>query len=130
MSELIGLPKTLLLVKSLGGTTFLMPKRVTRLGEERYTILADIIGADAASALCRHYGGLAVYIPRCAHALRCIRDKEIILAFEASQGQSANAVIAQLAHTYAISDRRIWKILKGSVDDGNIPRTALQATLF
>lgn len=113
IAALVGLPKTLQLVERLGGTTFPMPKRATRIGEMRYTLLAEVVGVEAAAVLCQHYGGTNLYVPRCATALRRARDAEIVAAFDAvSKNRSANTVVAELALKYRLSDRRVWLILK------------------
>ncbi|ADP87634.1 Mor transcription activator domain protein [Nitratidesulfovibrio vulgaris RCH1] len=113
IAALVGLPKTLQLVERLGGTTFPVPKRATKVGELRYFMLADVVGVEAADLLCRHYGGTNLYVPRCAEALRKARDAEIVATFDReTKEKSASAVVAELALRYRLSDRRIWLILK------------------
>ncbi len=112
--DLIGLAAAMKLVRSLGGTTFPVPKRQTRLGELRYSMLADVVGVDAADALTQRYGGDELYIPRCAAALQAARDAEINEAFVTGTraGRSAADVVFSLARRYKLSDRRVWHILK------------------
>jgi Mor family transcriptional regulator len=112
--DLIGLQKAMKLVRSLGGTTFPVPKRQTKLGELRYNMLADVVGVDAADALVRHFGGGELYVPRCAAALQAARDAEINAYFvaETNKGRSSAEVVFHLARRYKLSDRRIWNVLK------------------
>lgn len=113
IAGLIGLPKTLQLVEALGGTTFPVAKRETRLGEVRYQMLERVVGVEAANELTARYGGTDLYIPRCATALRNVRDAAIVADFDReTQNRSANAVVAEIALRYRLSDRRVWLILK------------------
>ncbi|OLN30427.1 hypothetical protein DVDV_0627 [Desulfovibrio sp. DV] len=112
--ELIGLDTAMKLVRTLGGTTFPVPKRQTRLGELRFNMLADVVGLDAADALVKHFGGGELYVPRCAAALQAVRDAEINDYFvaETNKGRSSAEVVFHLARRYKLSDRRVWLILK------------------
>ena len=112
--DLIGLDKAMKLVRTLGGTTFPVPKRATSLGELRYNVLADVVGVDAADVLVRRFGGDELYIPRCAAALQAARDAAINDTFvvETRAGRSSADVVSVLARRYKLSDRRVWDILK------------------
>ena len=112
--DVVGLERAMKLVRTLGGTTFPVPKRQTKLGELRYNVLADVVGVDAADALVGHYGGDELYIPRCAAALQAARDAAINETYiaETSKGRSSADVVFYLARRYKISDRRVWDILK------------------
>ncbi|MGE4539232.1 MAG: Mor transcription activator family protein [Desulfovibrio sp.] len=112
--DLIGLPKAMTLVRTLGGTTFPVPKRATSLGELRYNVLADVVGVDAADTLVKRFGGDALYVPRCAAALQAARDAAINDTFvaETRAGRSSADVVSALARRYKLSDRRVWDILK------------------
>lgn len=124
IAGLIGLPKTLQLVEALGGTTFPVAKRETKLGELRYQMLADVVGNEAADAMTTRFGGTDLYIPRCAQALRRARDAEIIAHFDReSKKRSANAVVAELALKYRLSDRRVWSVLKFSPEESIVQLT-------
>jgi len=124
--DLIGLDTAMKLVRTLGGTTFPVPKRATKLGELRYNVLADVVGVDAADALVKHFGGEELYIPRCSAALQTVRDAEINNYFvaETNKGRSSAEVVFQLARRYKISDRRVWDILK------TLPKTEVWLNLF
>lgn len=64
----LGPAVTLRLIRALGGTTIPVPMRLTPVGEARYRRLRDMIGEDAAKALCREYAGTNLYIPTCRQA--------------------------------------------------------------
>lgn len=112
--RLIGLIKTLKLVDNLGGTTFPVPVGSNRLGQMRYERLAEVIGEDAATALCAEYARENLYIPNCKEAIRKVRDRIIHSRFDAlvKNGHSSNAAVDMLARENTLCDRRIWKILK------------------
>lgn len=114
IARLIGLPQTLRLVDRLGGTTFPVAKGLTRMGQARYELLAEVIGMDAADTLTAEYGGEPLYIPNCKDALRRARDRAIHSRFDAlvKAGYSANGAVAELARENRLSDRRVWEILK------------------
>ncbi|MDF3931378.1 Mor transcription activator family protein [Pseudomonas citronellolis] len=114
IAEVVGMPAALRLVAELGGTTWEFAKGGNRSGQIRVAALADVIGDEAAQLLTSRVGGTSVYIPRCDAALRRLRDLEIHRQFEQAvrEGVSANTVVAELARTYQLSDRRIWIILK------------------
>jgi len=115
MAEVIGLRKTLRLVEALGGTTFPVPKRETKLGELRFNVLADVVGVDAADILVRRYGSTDLYIPRCAEALRRARDTAICREYDRLiQTMSGNEAVQRLARTHRLSDRRVFDILKNT----------------
>jgi hypothetical protein len=119
IAEVIGMSAALRLVTELGGTTWEFAKGSNRNGQIRVAALADIIGDEAAQLLTGRLGGDVVYIPRCDAALRRLRDLEIHRRFvEAVRfGSGARAVVAELARTYQLSDRRIWIILNQSLPD-------------
>lgn len=125
--RLIGLAKTLRLVDHLGGTTFPVAKGLTRMGQARYELLAEVIGVDAADILTAEYGGEPLYIPNCKDALRRVRDRAIHSRFDAlvKDGYSANGAVAELAREHKLSDRRIWEILKTLPESMDV-----QSTLF
>ena len=110
---LIGMPSTLRLVEELGGTTFPVSKNKTRQGEIRYEVLAETVGVEAADKLTEAFGGVALYIPVCADALRRIRDLTICAQFdEQCKAVGSITAVAKLARDHRLSDRRVWDILK------------------
>lgn len=110
---LIGLPASVRLVEHLGGTTFPVALRKSRLGEIRYEALSEVVGNEAADAITNHFGGECLYIPRCVTALRELMHREIRQEFDAiTREHSALHAVAQLAIRYQLSDRHVWRVLK------------------
>lgn len=109
----IGLRATSELVRQLGGTTFAVPQRETRLGEAKFEALAEVVGPDAAMAMVRHFGGESLYIPRCRDALVEYIYRDIRHTFDRlTRDTSAIQAVSVLAVRYGYSDRHIWSILK------------------
>lgn len=110
----LGPAVTLHLIRALGGTTIPVPMRLTPVGEARYRRLCDMIGEDAAKALCREYAGTNLYIPTCRQAAADERDAAIIKDRDAMAhaGLSEREIVAGLALKYGLSDRHVWRILK------------------
>lgn len=114
MTDRLGLPVVSYLVEKLGGTTIPVPMRATVTGEARYRRLAEIIGNDIATALCREYAGVSLYIPNCRAAVMDARDAEIIAVRDelAKSGVTEREIVERLARRYKLSDRQVWRILK------------------
>lgn len=114
IADIVGLPAALRLVSELGGTSWEFAQGANRNGQIRVAALADIMGDDAAHLLTSRMGGDKIYIPRCANALRRLRDLEINRQFVQGvrEGISANTLVSELARSNKLSDRRIWIILK------------------
>ncbi|MOA08775.1 Mor transcription activator family protein [compost metagenome] len=114
ISEAIGLPAAQRLVEELGGTTWPVAKGVRRLGIIRHEALKEVVGETAANIMAARWANVPLYIPKCDAALRRVRDLEINAQYVQGvrEGISANTLVAELARTYKLSDRRIWEILK------------------
>lgn len=114
IADAVGMSAALQLVEELGGTSWEFAKGANRNGRIKVAALADIIGDEAAQRLTERVKGNNIYIPRCAVALRRLRDLEINQQFVQAvrEGVSANTVVADLARTNRLSDRQIWNILK------------------
>lgn len=100
--------------------------RASAIGEARYRRLCEIIGKEIATALCREYGGVSLYIPNCRSTIMDARDAELI-AFRnalAKQGITEREIVEKLARRYQLSDRQVWRILK------RVPCQTANAPLF
>lgn len=125
--KLIGLPTTVRLVEQLGGTTFPVALRRSRLGEIRYEALAEIVGPEAADQLTGHFGGDVLYIPRCVKAIRELMYRSIRSEFDMlTREHTANHAVTRLALRYRMADRHVWRILKrADASECNVPQAEL-----
>lgn len=113
IASLIGLPKALKLIEAWGGTTFPVSKNKRRDGQIRYAALAEVVGVDAADTLTRHFGGEVLAIPRCAAALREVRDRMIRAEFDQeTRAHPAVHAVSLLARRYQMTERNVWMLLK------------------
>lgn len=127
--QLIGLPLTVKLINSWGGTTFPVSKNQTRLGQIRFEALAEVVGTDAATILTRHFGGETFAIPRCHAAMLEVRNRDIRREFDRiTREHSAIHAAATLARQHGLTDRTIWEIL--SKADSYDMRQTRQESLF
>ena len=110
----LGPAVTLHLVRTIGGTTVPVPMRATPLGEARYRRLCEMIGEEAATALCREYAGTNLYIPACSRAAADRRDAALIADRDAMSraGLSEREIVTGLALKYSLSDRHVWRVLQ------------------
>ena len=85
-----------------------------RLGIIRHEALKEVVGETAANIMAERWANVPLYIPKCDAAMRRVRDLEINRQYVQGvrEGISANTLVAELARTYKLSDRRIWEILK------------------
>ena len=127
IARVVGMPTAVRLVEELGGASWEFAKGSNRNGLIRVAALADLLGEEAARRLTQHLGGEKIYIPRCADALRRLRDLEIHRQFEQAvrEGVSANTVVAELARSNRLSDRRVWEILKQPLAQEDAPQGML-----
>ncbi|MCW3479716.1 DNA transposition protein [Neisseriaceae bacterium JH1-16] len=113
IAELIGTSRALKLIEVWGGTTFPVSKNKRRDGQIRFEALAEVVGVEAANTLTRHFGGEVLSIPRCAAAMREVRDRMIRAEFDSeTREHSAIHVVSQLARKYQMTERWVWCVLK------------------
>jgi len=112
IAVLIGLAHTLKLIEAFGGTTFPVSKNRRRMGQIRYEALAEVVGVDAADTLTHHYGGDMLAIPKCAQALRELRDRRLRADFDLlTCNGGAVPAVTQLARRYRLTERHVWRLL-------------------
>jgi hypothetical protein len=94
-ARIAGLESAIACVNAFRGMQITIPK-----GEDNNTAgrVAEVMGKDAALAICKEYGGEVLGIPRC-HALRSeMRARAIRSAFDA--GEDVNTLARRFDMTY------------------------------
>jgi Mor family transcriptional regulator len=88
------------LVIEYGGTRLIVPKKPPV--EHR---LSELIGYNAMTTLCLHFGGEVVTFPACLSLKLEFRNAEILA------GKRAGLTLSQLARKYELTERTICKAL-------------------
>lgn len=105
MSELIGLPATMQIVRQYGGVRLYVPKEIPADHP-----LMKLIGICNAITLADAYGGETLEIGRAEAAVREIRDTEIRQQWPALSQR-------QLALKYGLTERQVRNIVSSSQQD-------------
>lgn len=106
--EVIGLDATIDLVKMFGGDEITVPGLVD--GDARmWDLLVECVGREAAVQLVEHFGEARVYVPMCQAALRSLRNREIVTAYDAGEPFDA------IRRRHKISRSYLFRLLKRPV---------------
>lgn len=110
---LIGLPITLTLLRERGGTFVHFPKQLT---PDHWLI--GIVGQAAAVALAERFCGETMVLPLAAKAMRCLRNREILLLYD------EGVPTRQIALRFGLNEVTVYRVLgnPGLVDEpkGNV----------
>lgn len=106
--DVIGLPAALAIVEARGGVRLSVPAQATA---DHW--LAELIGLPALEALVAVYAREEIEVPRCAAALRALREREIVAEYE------RGASNAELARKYQYTERGIRKLRRRVEGDTN-----------
>lgn len=109
IARLIGLPKTLVLVKHRGGRRFYFP-----VGVDPDHDLVGLIGREDAEVLCRAYPGERLEIPRAVGYARALRDLDIL------QRRARGVSQSTLAGEHGLTERQIRNIDRLAEDYGQM----------
>ncbi|EFP4583492.1 hypothetical protein HX910_000754 [Salmonella enterica] len=111
---LIGYRETQSLVARLGGVSFPVGKNINvKTGAHRISVLSDAVSVDAANKIMARFGGETLYIPRCAAALRELRNRRFIADYYAmlAAGKSGRIALMTLCPRFGFSDRYGQRLL-------------------
>jgi hypothetical protein len=97
--------KLLMQPGAFGGKTIAVPKSEVGRGEQAFAAISEIIGADAAQRLSKHFGGERIYVPKGNKHQLIERNRRIVNAYD------GGANLHTLVSEFGLSDRRIQTIL-------------------
>lgn len=100
---MIALPKVLRLAERFGGCKLYVPKEVS--GQQ---MLSRCIGAEAAQALAKAYGGDYIFIPRAAALQRLCRNLQI------QQKRREGKTVRSLARVFDLTPRQVTRLSAGA----------------
>ncbi|WP_301181602.1 Mor transcription activator family protein [Thalassolituus sp. UBA3500] len=109
--DLVGISAALRIVEERGGIRLYVPKTPAV-----NHWLSDLIGLDNMTALVNVYAGEEIEIPRCAAALKAIKDHEIA---------TAEGSVTELARRYGYTERGIRKIRRRVEEQGGVDQMGL-----
>lgn len=109
---LIGLPLTLRMVDSFGGTTLYLYRSDACMDR-----LSATVGKEAAQKIIKFFGNTPVTIATCKRALVILRNRDILAKFDKltlDEKMSARASVHKIVQDYSphIHERTVWRILK------------------
>ena len=114
VEQLIGLKKTLCLVRDFGGQVFTIPKSEHGPGAERFAEIAEIIGVRETLLLGQYFDCDDFYVPRCAQLSRALRDQNLTREFdELLKSMGALLAANHLARRYGVAARQVEVIVNG-----------------
>lgn len=109
--DLIGLPATMAIVESHGGTLLSIPRQA----DQNPTLLA-LVGPEKAAILGRELGSSRPFIPKAGPALLAVRNRQILKALRTRS-------VRQVARDFKLGERQVWYIKReaGEPDDNGHP---------
>ncbi len=108
------------LVQQFGGCTLRIPTRWPPRGKPQEYFghpFRCALTPKQMEKIVAHFGGTDLYVPKCQKYMQLVRNKNIIKSYckETQKGVSSGQVVQHLAKRHALTDRRIWGILKMSL---------------
>ncbi|MDD5176779.1 MAG: Mor transcription activator family protein [Sterolibacterium sp.] len=124
--DVMGLPATLRFIEAYRGQTLAIAKGKRLRGTAHLQEIAEKIGAVAAKALCRRYGGSYLSVPMCTAALRAMRDARLQARFDeiTGGGNSARHAVSVLVREFTLDGSTVWRVLKRPSGDAALEAKA------
>jgi len=114
VEQLIGLKKTLCLVREFGGQVFVIPKSEHGPGAARFAEIAEVIGVRETLLLGQYFGADDFYVPRCAQLSLALRDRNLTQEFdELLKSMGALRAANHLARRHGMTARQVEMIVNG-----------------
>jgi len=123
LADLIGYRHTLTLIERLGGVTFPVGKNIRHSGNRRADVLADTLPDSAVAHVVARFGGESLYIPRCAAALRELRNRRFLVEYHAlrGRGESGRFALMLLCPRFGFSDRYAQRLIARNDSNDQLP---------
>jgi len=99
MACLVGIGAAMAIVKTYGGRRLYIPRKANQDHQ-----LVPLIGMEKLTALCHHYDGDRLSIPKCEAINMHVRNRKIRAAYGPES-------LSQLAERYSLTERQVLRIV-------------------
>jgi len=116
-ARVIGLESSITLCRELGGVNIRIPVRESSRVAQH---LIRVVGREKALLMMSEFGGTGeeFFIPRCSQAIRILRNREIVGAFDRlTMEMSSQDAVTELSIKYRLTYRQIENIVSSSATD-------------
>lgn len=104
--EVMGELPAMRLINAMGGLFFCVPGWPLKRVSQRFDRLVEIVGEEAAIKYAERWGNVEIQVPKCAAALRLVRNRDIARRYDAGEP------VPDICRRYDISERHFWKLVK------------------
>lgn len=104
--EVMGEVPAMLLINAMGGLYLCVPGWPLQRSSSRFDALAKIVGEEAAIKYAERWGNVEIQVPKCAAAMRLVRDRDIARRYDAGEP------VQDICRRYDVSERHFWKLVK------------------
>lgn len=126
--RVVGVSNAWDMVRHWGGTFFPVGQNRRGAGKKLHAVLVEIVGTEelAQQLEIMYMAERGFYVPKCEDAFREMRDRQIRRDFDELTGRPhypmrAYLAVRNLALSYGLTERSVWRILKGT----DLPPAAL-----
>ncbi|MGC4076254.1 MAG: Mor transcription activator family protein [Rubrivivax sp.] len=104
--DVMGEVPAMQLINVMGGLYLCVPGWPLKRASTRFNRLVEIVGEEAAIKYAERWGDIEIQVPKCAAAMRRVRDREIARRYDAAEP------VQDICRRYDISERHFWRIVK------------------
>lgn len=106
MIKVMGEVPAMRLVHEMRGLYLCVPGWPLKRRSTRFEALENIVGTEAARKFAKRWGDVEIQVPKCAAAMRRVRDLDIARRYDAGEP------VQDICRRYDITERHFWKLMK------------------
>lgn len=106
LMEVMGEEPAMQLINAMGGLYLCVPGWPLKRVSSRFEALEKIVGTEAARKFAERWGNVEIQVPKCAAAMRMLRNRDITRRYEAGEP------VQDICRRYDVSERHFWKLVK------------------
>lgn len=107
--EVMGEVPAMQLINAMGGLYLCVPGWPLKRPSTRFDRLVEIVGEEAAIKYSERWGDVEIQVPKCAAAMRLVRNRDITRRYEAGEP------VQDICRRYDVSERHFWKLVKKDI---------------